>query len=631
MAAPTLYNLLATIVVLASVPFPQVIACPPRCDCWPAERAVVCHRRKLQAVPAGIPSETRRLDLSKNKLRTVSTSDLAGLSSLEELDLSDNGVSLLEPGIFADLPGLQRLRLRRNRLKLLPGGVFAGLGNLTHLDVGDNRLVVLLDHVFAGLSALRRLDVGDNELVYVAPRAFAGLSNLQELVLERCNLTSVPSEALATVPQLLSLRLRNFPTTIVLPNSFSRLTALQRLELATWPELESLGPDSLYGLNLTELAVTGCGLVNVPYTALRHLVYLRRLDLSGNLIQTLEPRGLAGLSRLQELRLADGGHLATVALQAFWGLPQLRLLDLSGNQLVTLEEGSFHAVATLALLRLDGNPLSCDCRLLWLLRRRRRLGLGARQPTCAGPEAVRGWEFRAFPDILLPGQFECQAPRIYGDGISGTAAAMTVSEGQTIRITCEADGDPTPIVIWLGPRGLRLKPRQPGRLLVHNDGTLEVRHAQRYDAGAYVCVASNAGGNASRAVRLSVRPHSAVMAMSGATAAHGPPPPRHDDGIDSSLPPPFFGAYPDAFPPPAQPTAALPLSFQMALVAAAMGCSSFLVVVLLCSLLLFFWSRAKGNVKGTTTPGQITSQASAAHPHGIVRGMTGGPDSRTHL
>uniref|UniRef100_A0A8C4R4D3 Ig-like domain-containing protein n=1 Tax=Eptatretus burgeri TaxID=7764 RepID=A0A8C4R4D3_EPTBU len=562
MAAPTLYNLLATIVVLASVPFPQVIACPPRCDCWPAERAVVCHRRKLQAVPAGIPSETRRLDLSKNKLRTVSTSDLAGLSSLEELDLSDNGVSLLEPGIFADLPGLQRLRLRRNRLKLLPGGVFAGLGNLTHLDVGDNRLVVLLDHVFAGLSALRRLDVGDNELVYVAPRAFAGLSNLQ-LVLERCNLTSVPSEALATVPQLLSLRLRNFPTTIVLPNSFSRLTALQRLELATWPELESLGPDSLYGLNLTELAVTGCGLVNVPYTALRHLVYLRRLDLSGNLIQTLEPRGLAGLSRLQELRLADGGHLATVALQAFWGLPQLRLLDLSGNQLVTLEEGSFHAVATLALLRLDGNPLSCDCRLLWLLRRRRRLGLGARQPTCAGPEAVRGWEFRAFPDILLPGQFECQAPRIYGDGISGTAAAMTVSEGQTIRITCEADGDPTPIVIWLGPRGLRLKPRQPGRLLVHNDGTLEVRHAQRYDAGAYVCVASNAGGNASRAVRLSVRPHT----------------------------------YPDAFPPPAQPTAALPLSFQMALVAAAMGCSSFLVVVLLCSLLLFFWSRAKGNVK----------------------------------
>lgn len=134
--------------------------CPPRCECAAQLRSVSCQRRRLSGVPDGIPTETRLLDLSRNRLRWVASGELAPYPLLEELDLSENLIATLEPNAFASLQSLRTLRLRANQLKLVPMGAFAKLGNLTTLDLSENKIVILLDYTFQDLRSLRNLEVG---------------------------------------------------------------------------------------------------------------------------------------------------------------------------------------------------------------------------------------------------------------------------------------------------------------------------------------------------------------------------------------------------------------------------------------------------------------------------------------
>lgn len=105
-------------------------------------------------------------------------------------------------------------------------------------------------------------------------------------------------------------------------------------------------------------------------------------------------------------------NLLTVEPHALGGLRQIRVLNLSNNDLVTLEESSFHSVNSLETLRVDGNPLSCDCRLLWILQRRRTLNFNGKIPVCAGPPEVQGYLLSMFTDSALFDYFTCHKPKI---------------------------------------------------------------------------------------------------------------------------------------------------------------------------------------------------------------------------
>lgn len=104
--------------------------------------------------------------------------------------------------------------------------------------------------------------------------------------------------------------------------------------------------------------------------------------------------------------------LLTVEPHALGVLRQIRVLNFSSNDLQTLEEGSFHSVNSLETLRVDGNPLLCDCRLLWILQRRKTLNFDGRVPVCAGPVEVQGVSLSAFSDSALFDHFTCQKPKI---------------------------------------------------------------------------------------------------------------------------------------------------------------------------------------------------------------------------
>ena len=87
--------------LLLPAALPPAGGCPARCECTAQTRAVACPRRRLTAVPDGIPAETRLLELSRNRIRCLNPGDLAALPLLEELDLSENVIAHVEPAATA--------------------------------------------------------------------------------------------------------------------------------------------------------------------------------------------------------------------------------------------------------------------------------------------------------------------------------------------------------------------------------------------------------------------------------------------------------------------------------------------------------------------------------------------------
>ncbi|NXK79596.1 LIGO3 protein, partial [Amazona guildingii] len=507
----------------------RAAACPARCECAPQIKSVVCHRKRLTSIPEGIPTETKILELNKNRIRCLNPGDLSPYPLLEELDFSENIISNVEPGAFSNLFNLQTLRLRGNQLKLIPPGVFTKLTNLTLLDISENKLVILLDYMFQDLRNLKSLEVGDNDLVYISQRAFSGLLGLEQLTIEKCNLTSISAESLSYLQNLEVLRLRHLSISALEDQNFKKLYNLLQLEIDNWPLLEDISPTSFQGLNLTSLSITYTNITAVPAAALRNLVYLRYLNLSYNPISTVLKGSFKDLIRLQEL----------------------------------------HIVGALLV-----NPLACDCRLLWILQRRKTLNFDGQQPMCSSPPEIQGNALRDFPDSVLFEYFTCQKPKIKDRKLQH----VTAREGQSVSFLCRADGEPDPSIAWVSPQHRMITTRSTGRVTVLPGGTLEIRFAQVQDSGTYICIASNAGGNDTYFATLTVKG-------------------RLNDGSHYANRTLYLNEFNDTSHNDTQVFLKFTLDLKTILVSTAMGCITFLGVVLFCFLLLFVWSRGRGQHK----------------------------------
>ncbi|XP_061669928.1 leucine-rich repeat and immunoglobulin-like domain-containing nogo receptor-interacting protein 1-B isoform X2 [Syngnathoides biaculeatus] len=564
------------VLMLGTVLSGSTTGCPSRCDCNAQERSVVCHRRRLATFPEGIPTETKLLDLSKNRVKLLGPEEFINYPQLEELQLNENIISSIESGAFSNLMNLRNLGLRNNQLKLIQLGVFTGLNNLTHLDISENKIVILLDYMFQELYNLRVLEVGDNDLVFISPRSFHGLSNLETLNIEGYKLSSVPTDALSHLHNLLSLRLRYLNITAIRDYSFKRLYRLRALEISQMPSLDTMTPKCLFGMNLTSLAITNCNFTAIPYKAISHLSYLRFLNMSFNPILTVEGNQLHNLQKLQVFHLA-GGRLITIEPYSFRGLNHMHILNVSSNRLSTLEESVFHSVGNLETLALHDNPLACDCRLLWVFRRRWRLNFNRQQPICASPDVVQGKEFKDFPDILPSDYFICHKSKI----VDNKVQESHVDEGTTVSFTCQAEGEPAPVIMWLSPKKDYITTKTVGtRLSVSDDGELEVRYAQIQDNGTYLCIASNAAGNDTKVAHLFVHSYS----------PNWPHQPNKTFAFISNQPS-------DEGANVTRTTIPFPFDVKTLMIATTMGFISFLGVVLFCLVILFLWSRGKNNTK----------------------------------
>uniref|UniRef100_A0A673AQ07 Slit homolog 1a (Drosophila) n=1 Tax=Sphaeramia orbicularis TaxID=375764 RepID=A0A673AQ07_9TELE len=140
------------------VPRPQ---CPSECTCL--ETVVRCSNKHLHTLPKGIPRNVTELYLDGNQFSVV-PKELSTFKYLQLVDLSNNKINSLTNSSFANMSQLTTLILSYNSLRCIPKMAFSGLHSLRLLSLHGNEISELPDGIFNDVSSLSHLAIGANPL-----------------------------------------------------------------------------------------------------------------------------------------------------------------------------------------------------------------------------------------------------------------------------------------------------------------------------------------------------------------------------------------------------------------------------------------------------------------------------------
>ncbi|XP_046723984.1 leucine-rich repeat and fibronectin type-III domain-containing protein 4 [Silurus meridionalis] len=322
------------------------------------------------------------------------------------------------------------LRLADNYILEVGGPDFANMTGLVDLTLSRNTIHALRPLAFGDLESLRSLHLDTNRLTVVGPQDLTGLLNLQHLFINNNQLTDVSADAFDDF--LLTLE--------DLDLSYNNLRRVP------WEAIQSMASLSILNLdhNLIDQIAEG---------SFSELYKLSRLDMTSNRLQTLPPDPLFSRSQI-----------GVVSPTPY-------------NTIISLNFG--------------GNPLHCNCELLWL----RRLIRGDDMETCATPVHLAGRYFWSIPEE----EFICEPPLI-----TRNSNKLWVLEGQRATLKCRAIGDPEPVIHWVSPDDRIVA--NSSRIHSYYNGTLDFLVTRARDDGAYTCIAINAAGESTAQVELKIIP-----------------------------------------------------------------------------------------------------------------------------
>uniref|UniRef100_A0A671SEL1 Slit homolog 1 protein-like n=1 Tax=Sinocyclocheilus anshuiensis TaxID=1608454 RepID=A0A671SEL1_9TELE len=137
------------------------VQCPSECTCL--ETVVRCSNKHLRVLPKGIPRNVTELYLDGNQFSVV-PKELSNFKNLQLVDLSNNKISSLTNSSFANMSQLTTLILSYNALRCIPTLAFGGLQSLRLLSLQGNDISELPDGIFNDAASLSHLAIGANPL-----------------------------------------------------------------------------------------------------------------------------------------------------------------------------------------------------------------------------------------------------------------------------------------------------------------------------------------------------------------------------------------------------------------------------------------------------------------------------------
>jgi Leucine-rich repeat (LRR) protein len=351
------------------------------------------------------------LTLGGNEVTNPWLSALEGLSHLRSLDLSACA-RVTETGLEENLPhfpDLRHLAVPRH----LEGG--EGLRfivrhsrptrlHLTH-GMGTRDHLRLLAHD----STLEYLDLSSTHVDDGALEELTDLPRLRQLILPYTAFTDLGLQhllrltqptalnlgdgwyrlseqgiaSLSSSPELRELNLSGLPVTAAALAALYPLPRLEALDLSRTQIRDDSLPPLVRFPTLRRLSLAGTA-VGDAVARLNELADLEKLDLTGTAVTWAGVEPLAGLTRLQELRLPRPLRTGR-ALKLLSRLPRLTALDLWGWKLRDDDLKEITALAELRELSLWGNPVTEGClEFLAALPRLRELNLFGTRLTDAG-------------------------------------------------------------------------------------------------------------------------------------------------------------------------------------------------------------------------------------------------------
>lgn len=281
--------------------------------------------------------------------------------AVEVLLLGDCGITEVEPGAFKSLEKVIRLNLSNNSISYLDESVFSKDSKLEFLALSDNNLTSVTG-TFNRTRRMRELRLSSNQIHDITD-AFKGLTFLRKISMRSNLVTHIPDDA------------------------FSDNSELAEINLSE-NKIRWMGRNALKGLvTLNKLLLQGNQLLSLN-GSIRNLPKLRYLDASFNAIQSLERAEFTNNGRLTFIKLM-ANNISNLR-GAFIGAGEMVSLILRNNQVEVLRRTDFpRRMPAKPTLTLDDNPLICDCRLAWLVRRDSEVRIN-NYPTCEGPPWLRG-------------------------------------------------------------------------------------------------------------------------------------------------------------------------------------------------------------------------------------------------
>lgn len=462
-------------------------------------RTVTCRTRQLLSIPVGIATAALALHVQGRPgellFTVLARNNFTALRRLRDLALPRCGIEAIRDEAFSELSMLRRLELRGNRLRTLNEDMFDGMAQLEYLGLSENPIQRLHNFAFRGLSS-QTLAFDDNPfLEHIACKAFAG-ARVRSLVLNRCNLSTICSATFRSMRGTLQEVhvTRNLQPLSLPDDVFNGMT----LKVLTFSDNGIVDVEFLERLSAEHIRLDGNPLDELHMDDFAELKNTRTLALNNTRMTELNRKDMSKLRNIETLNLR-GNRLTVFKAADFVPNNNLVTLDLSGNRLVEIEGDFDDVLPNLEVLLLDGNnvttlpaklgplfsrlrivtlhdnPLHCNCEWRWFalwVDKHRDIVPEVEKMRCRTPE-VRNFS-QVSTDVL-----RCRKPHILNatfDDVGG-------------RLSCTAEGDPAPAVVWLASGNQSVSVTKPLHGSVLTQGVVDITIH-----GNYTCVASNAAG-----------------------------------------------------------------------------------------------------------------------------------------
>lgn len=379
---------------------------------------------KLRSLPREIFLHTRieYLDLSHNQLTMWPANTLSDIGfTLRSVHIAANEIEYLEPNMFLNTQYVYTLDLSQNKLVVIPDNTFSFLSNLTNLDLSNNPLVTAnLEQIFHHTPMIRilnlrsmglyhmpslletnylsELDVSMNNLQETS--SLNRLKNLRLLKIAQNKVSNISGLAERLPTSLRVLDLSRNPIRKILLQDFTRIHRLEELYMTDCVVDSAVAFNRLtnlkifhfdaqpvfsevvahmYGLHELRIEVRDEILDDTLLIKLQNHSKINSVEITGKQLTTIKPNAFVGLShnyhlnlRIHDTQINDFPPTIFYALRS---IPHLSI-DLSNNNVANLAPDSFYpnasswdAVGTRSIiggLDIFGNPLQCECGLVWL-------------------------------------------------------------------------------------------------------------------------------------------------------------------------------------------------------------------------------------------------------------------------
>ncbi|XP_061167313.1 slit homolog 1 protein-like [Saccostrea echinata] len=249
--------------------------CPSMCSCTlksgtTDECEVECQGQGYRTLPtaAEMPAAASwkivKLDLSNNDIEEVPRNNISFLTNLQELSLRGNNISIMEDNTFDDLEELEVLDLSSNHITQFPDDLFESPNIIIkHLNISHLQLTSIKESFLRKLKEIEVLDASYNRIDRLSSNLFNKNDKIQLFKMSNNDLVSVDLR-----------RFRKYVSDL----SYNKLTSIE---------------------------------------ASHFITSILQLDLTGNLISSVDPSVLDQLPNLQNISLAGNPWECTCSLKDF--------------------------------------------------------------------------------------------------------------------------------------------------------------------------------------------------------------------------------------------------------------------------------------------------------------------------